>query len=482
MKFLLAGTSGFFLGVFMVIYGAPVHLSFLFLLIAFALLATYLIQQNSIGALGALFFFLAFLGVLRTISFIPEIPDSLLSHLDSEVTLSGVVVENPDIRETHQRVTIETDETRVLAVLPLYPELRYGMNVEVTGVLTRPLPFESEPGRTFPYHLFLLKDRVVLLLEDAHVTIESRTHSLYGALLDLKFLGIDALGVSLPEPHASLAGGLILGGKQGLGKELLEDFIVTGLVHIVVLSGYNVMIVAEFILRLFRRYGTRIASGVGITTILLFVLIAGAGAASIRAGIMASIAVYARATGNTYNALRALIVAAFLMVLISPLSLLYDPGFQLSVIATLGLILGAPLIKEKLSFVPTEFLKEIISATIAAQIAVLPLLLYQNGLFSLVALPANVLVLPFVPLAMLLSFLAGVFGILIPPLAPLLSLPAYVFLTYIIEVTELLAALPLSAVFIPAFPFVFVLLSYALLFYFAFRNRSSTTFQFTLER
>ena len=482
MTFLLVGTLGFFLGVFVVAYGASLHLSFLFLLISLALLFVYAIQKNKTSALAALFFFLAFLGALRTVSYIPEIPDSLLSRINTEITLEGVVVENPDIRETHQRVTIETAETRVLAVLPLYPELRYSMEVEVTGTLTRPLPFETEPGRVFPYHLFLLKDRVVLLLEDARVTIENRNSSIYGALLDLKFLGIDALGVSLPEPHASLAGGLILGGKQGLGKELLEDFIVTGLVHIVVLSGYNVMIVAEFILRLFRRYGTRIASGVGITTILLFVLIAGAGAASIRAGIMASIAVYARATGNTYNALRALIVAAFLMVLISPLSLLYDPGFQLSVIATLGLILGAPIIKEKLSFVPTEFLKEIISATIAAQIAVLPLLLYQNGLFSLVALPANVLVLPFVPLAMLLSFVAGVFGILIPPLAPLLSLPAYVFLSYIISIAEVLAALPLSAVSIPAFPFVFVLFSYALLLYVAFRNRSSTTFQFTLER
>jgi len=241
-------------------------------------------------------------------------------------------------------------------------------------------------------------------------------------------------------------------------------------VHIVVLSGYNVMIVAEGVMRSLSFLPRRMAAAAARAAIGVFVLAAGAGIASIRAGLMAGLALVARATGRTYDVIRALLLVGVVMLMHNPLLLAYDPGFQLSFVATLGLILGAPIFARALSFVRSGFLRELLASTLAAQVAVLPLLLYQTGLFSLVSLPANVLVLPFVPLAMALSAGAGLAGMLVPAVAPVLGIPAHLLLMLIIAIAEISAALPLSSVSVPQFPFAIVVLAYTALAYAVWRE------------
>lgn len=223
------------------------------------------------------------------------------------------------------------------------------------------------------------------------------------------------------------------------------------------------MIIAEAVLRLLGFLPRRTALIVSGVAIALFVITAGAGSAAVRAGIMACIALFARATGRTYDALRALGVAIVLMLLINPLLLAFDPGFQLSIAATLGLILGAPLVESRLSWIKQIFVRDVVATTIAAQVFVLPLLLYQTGNLSPFALPANILVLPFVPLAMALSFISGSIGMLLPQVASLVALPSYLMLSYVVSVTELISSLPFAKVVLPAFPFALVVIAYALL-------------------
>lgn len=417
------------------------------------------------------------LGGVRVALAPSEIPSSFAHLYDTSISLEGEVVSAPDIRETNQRITVEIKNnearTRVLVVAPTYPSVRYGERIRVEGVIERPEPFDVSEGRAFAYDKHLQKDGVFAIVPNGNVEVVSKragavSHTL-GFFSDIKTTGLSALSQALPEPHASLAGGLILGGKQGLGKELLDDFIVVGLVHIVVLSGYNVMIVAEFVLRLCGIVSRRFATIGATVAIALFVIIAGAGSASIRAGAMAGIALFARATGRTYDAFRALVVAGLLMIAWNPYTLVYDYGFQLSFIATLGLIFGAPIIEKHFSWLGQRFMREILSATISAQIAVLPLLLYQNGLFSVVALPANIFVLPVVPFAMLASLLALIAGVVLPVVAPIVALPAYVLLSYITSVVEMLSALPLASFSVPAFPFMLVVVAYVGLVYFLYK-------------
>lgn len=435
-------------------------IAFVGLLAAIVACAHVVARKRSSYVLAALFLIAAAVGSAR-VQVVPQVPPAdLVEQIGETIELTGTVIADPDVRETGQRVSVHVAGTTVLAVAPLYPEVRYGTEVRVTGMLTKPEPFSTDGGRMFRYDQFLAKDGIFLLVENASIeTVGERRGVLrimFGALIDAKHMFMDALSHALPEPHASLASGLLLGGKQGLGSELLDAFTIAGLVHIVVLSGYNIMIIADAVLRLGSRLPRRIAYLLSGVVIGGFVLAAGAGAAAVRAGLMAAVALFARISGRTYDAMRALMVAMVAMLLWNPLLLAYDPGFQLSVLATLGLILGASLIERHLAWVRVPLFREILATTLAAQIAVLPLLLYQTGNLSLVSLIANMVVLPVIPVAMAMSFAAGVIGVLAPPLAPVAGLPAYVLLTYVVEATSLMASLPLAQLVVPAFPFALV--------------------------
>ncbi len=439
----------------------------MFVVVSILCLAWFL-KQRTLYIVCAVFVIGSILGAGRVMLAPASLSPEFLPLIGSEIELQGTVIAEPDIRETTQRIRLEVTKdgssARVLAVAPLYPEISYGAEVIVRGKLEHPEPFETDTGRTFRYDQFLAKDTIFALVKSASLeTIgpgEDLETYVMRVLLNGKHVFQEGLAQAIPEPGASLASGLITGGKQGLGTTLLDAFIVAGLVHIVVLSGYNVMIVAEGVLRTFAFLPRRSSAILAGVVIALFVLAAGAGAASIRAGLMAGLGLIARATGRTYAVVRALFVVAVIMLLMNPLLLAFDPGFQLSFIATLGLILLAPIIELRLTIVQSPFWRDLIAATLAAQIAVLPLLLYQTGLFSFVSLPANLLVLPLVPLAMLLSALAGVMGVILPGAAPLLGLPAHFVLSFIIYLAEFVSSLSLASVSIPQFPFFVTVLSY----------------------
>ncbi len=140
-------------------------------------------------------------------------------------------------------------------------------------------------------------------------------------------------------------------------------------------------------------------------------MIAGASSTAIRAGIMAGLTVLARVVKRRYNVTRSLMLAGCLMIFHVPYILLYDPSFQLSFLATWGLVSIAPLYAKHLKWVPeTGGLRETLGTTLGAQTAVTPILLYQSGMTNLLTLPANLIVLPTMPLFMIGSLAAGVAG------------------------------------------------------------------------
>ncbi len=472
---------GFCVGIIVFYFGTPAPLSLLFCILFLACVCAYvLFQKKSYAALAAFFIFCALAGA-RFIFVPAELPDSFSYLIDSRVELSGTIVSDPDVRESHQRIIVlvhkEKESTKVLVTSDPYPSLHIGDIISVSGVLKKPEAFKTDGDRVFHYDSFLAKENIFSMISYAHIektgVSDDWILQTMRALASVKHSFEHGLRNALTEPSASLADGMLLGGKQGLGESILNAFIITGLVHIVVLSGYNVAIVARAVESLFRaltfsKHITLIFAG---ATIFLFVCMAGAGPASIRAGIMASVALFAQISKRTYDALRALMFAGFVMLLFNPRILVDDPGFQLSFIATLGLILGSPIIEKKIIFIRSVFLREITATTIAAQIAVLPLLLYQTGLLSFVSLPANIAVLPLVPLAMFLSFIAGVGGMLFNSVAPLIGFPAYLVLEGIISFALWSATLPFASITIPPFSFLVVIVAYVLLGFLVFIER-----------
>ncbi|MEX0930433.1 MAG: ComEC/Rec2 family competence protein, partial [Candidatus Paceibacterota bacterium] len=297
-------------------------------------------------------------------------------------------------------------------------------------------------------------------------------------LISLKHLLMNGIERVLSDPHAALAGGILLGVEQSLGESLEDAFRNTGLIHIVVLSGYNVTIVAVAIASVLKHigFGLKLRSALSIGGIVAFAFVVGLGPTVVRASIMGALVVLAHASGRRSDMLRALALAAAVMVAINPLILVYDPSFQLSAIATFGLMTLSPIIERWLMFVPTfGGLREIVMATVATQIAVLPLLVYMVGTFSLVSVPVNVLALPAVAPAMLFSFLAGLVGIVSRALALPLAMIAYALLGYILFVVEIFNALPFSHVLVPPMPLWVPLAMYVALgawLFFAYRRNS----------
>jgi competence protein ComEC len=225
-----------------------------------------------------------------------------------------------------------------------------------------------------------------------------------------------------------------------------------------VLSGSNIAIVAEAVFRILG-LARRLPRGwlfiLGFAAIVLFAVMVGGGAATVRAVIMGGIAIIARYLRRPQAALRALVVAAIAMVLWNPLVLFYDTGFVLSVLATFGLIALAPYIETKLGKLPSwkNFnLRSIVATTLAVELFILPALLYTSGVFSLLSLPVNALVLPFVPLIMLVGFAAGVLGFIHPLLALVPAFLSQFMLRLIIGIAQLGADMPLVSAVIAPFP------------------------------
>lgn len=418
-----------------------------------------------LGAAVVLLFFS--FGLLRTVWHQDNFGHSpLMSKVGETVSLTGAVLLEPEVRAASTRIVVTTEGESILVTADRYVAVAYGDTVAVTGTLREPEAFVTDLGRTFDYPGYLRAQGIEhqISFADVSVLASGGGYSAVAALLSFKHQLMSGIESVLPEPAAGLGEGLLLGVKQSLGEDLERVFRETGIIHIVVLSGYNIMLIITFVMFFLRGLSARTRTIVGLLSISAFALMVGLSATVLRACLMAAILLLAEATGRRYLALRALVLAAALMLLSNPYLLLYDIGFQLSFTATLGLILITPHLERHLTFMPAfAGLRSFLGATIATQIAVLPLLLFHIGAVSLSAIVVNLLVLPLVPIAMLLTFSAGVLGVWGVSWATVIAAFAYASLSYIITVAESFAALPLTSVTVPAFPSQLVGLAYVLL-------------------
>jgi competence protein ComEC len=388
----------------------------------------------------------------------------LEKSLGEKIELVGVVAKEPDRRENSLRLFVRVGEDLVLVTTDRYALITYGSEVKVEGKLSKPENFTTEFGRTFNYSGYLLAQGTEYQISFAKVEVINNNlgNPFIAKLLIFKSAFMYQLEKAITEPAVGLGEGLLLGVKQALGEELEDAFRETGIIHIVVLSGYNVMLVVAFVMYVLGYFlSVRLRVIAGIIAIISFALLVGLSATVVRASIMASILLIAQATGRLYLVLRVLLFAGFVMLLFNPLLLIYDVGFQLSFLATLGLILLAPILEQYFSKVPSfAGMRLFLTATIATQIAVLPLLLYQIGQLSAVAIVVNLLVLPMVPVAMLLTFATGMFGFVSSNLAWLVAFPTYWSLTYINNLALWFADLPMASFVVPTFIFYVVPVSY----------------------
>ena len=377
----------------------------------------------------------------------PHTPE-LDAALGTEVTVVGIIVRDPDVREKAILLTVETNVGTLLVRADRFVTVRYGDKIRVEGKVEKPEKFETDTGRTFDYPMYLRAHGVTHVISFADVTVLARGggSAVTATLLGVKHWFLHGVERVLPEPESALLAGLLVGEKRGLGEHLTELFRRAGVIHIIVLSGYNVALVINFILIgasfIFSRRVALVVAGVSA---LAFMVMTGASETAVRATLMALVVLLAKALHRPADGLRILLIVAAGMALYNPYLVLFDLSYQLSMLATLGLILLSNRVEPYLMWLRSKTLIEIVSTTLATQIAVLPLLVYAVGQVSIVSLLSNILVLIVVPWAMLFGFIAGLVGAVSPSFAFPFTAIAYGFLAYIIEVASFLGSLSFAA-------------------------------------
>lgn len=417
-----------------------------------------------------------------------EAAQTLPRYIGTTQAVTGTIAADPDVRDSGVRVNLSvqsiastTGSGMLLVVLPKGTKVAYGDTLTVRGPISAPETFLTDTGRVFDYPGYLRVRGVRAMMERAALVSRATAGaSVVGSLYALKHAFERSIERVLPAQDAALLEGILLGERRGLSDALTAAFVVASLIHVVVLSGYNISIVAEATLRSLRFLPRTLGYVLGVVLMVAFVLMTGAGSTSLRAGIMALVAILARYLHRNAVAMRSLVFAAAALVLINPLVVLYDPSFILSVLATFGLITLAPWVEARLPrlFRKHEQIKSITASTVAVQLYVLPALLYYIGTLSFVALPANLATLPFIPFAMLMGFVAGLVGFVHPLLGLVPALLSDLVLRWMMLVAQTAANLPLSHATIPPFSewvllALYVPLTFAALTAFAKSNLAS---------
>lgn len=446
--------------------GLSFRLFFLGLGLAFVALGYYYRSSKWLYLISALLLGLA-LGAWR-VSLVPAFDYARCDV--GQVTLVGQVVSESSETNFSRRATfVSTGWTEnLLLSAPRDTNLNYGDRLEISGRLSRPKNFQTNQGREFDYVRYLAKDNILCLLEAKQIRKLDSSPSLISPFFRLKNSFLSALGKALPEPESTLLGGLVLGGKNGLDQDLKQAYTTTGLSHILVLSGYNISLVAAALTGVSLMFGSLLSFIFTSLGLSLFVFVAGGGAAAVRAGIMGVIAVLARSLGRPNSAGLPLLLAAVVMVWLNPRLLNFDLGFQLSFLATLGIVYGPAMFKPLVEkILQPGFWSETLVVTLGALVFTWPWLAYATGQVSLVALPANLLVVPMVSPLMWFGLLLGAIGILFTLPALVLAWPIYLVLALQIWLVRFLAKIPLASISVEQFSLLWLIIFYGPIIYWA---------------
>ncbi len=246
----------------------------------------------------------------------------------------------------------------------------------------------------------------------------------------------------LPSPQVELLSGIILGQNSELPGKFRLALRDTSTLHIVVASGQNLSMVAGFFFLLSGLIKRKLALFLSFSAVLFYVLLTGAQVPILRAAIMVSVGFLAQILGKEKISSWVMVLTGGLMLLINP-KWLFDLSFQLSFLATFGVVSVAPIFMKYLKILP-GFLSQDLSVSLAAQIMVFPIIAYNFHQLSLVAIPANLLVLWTVPIIMILGAVLLILSFIFGGLAAIVALALNILLTYFIYVVEFFAGLPFA--------------------------------------
>ncbi len=399
----------------------------------------------------------------------PDDESSLQFYNDKTVAITGMVNTDPEIREKTIHLRLSASEIKLdkewqkvsgtaLLFVPRYSTYSYGDVLQVTGKLETPPEFDD-----FDYKSYLAHQEIysTMLYPQTEILERGKGSKPLEWVYSLRNRLSRTLTTVLPEPQASLAQGIVLGIRGTIPSPLKDAFAKTGTAHLLAISGLHLSIMAGILLSLGlwlfgrRRY---IYIWLALGTIWLYALFTGMHPPVVRGAIMASLFLTTELLGRQRSTITSLAFAAAIMIGIAP-QILWTASFQMTFLAMAGLTLLAPsfqaigrkavkatLGEEGPAIPVANFTTDSFSITLAAVVAVWPVVAYYFGIISFVAPLATFLALPALPGIIITGVLAGGLGIILLPVAQVIAWLAWLFLSYMLLVVNGFAAIPLSSI------------------------------------
>ncbi|MFH1188152.1 MAG: ComEC/Rec2 family competence protein [bacterium] len=449
--FIIGILAGFFINF------SPFYLYIIFLILLIFLAIFY--NKNFIKIFLLILCFLTF-GIWRYNFGLPKIDESHISfYNESKVEFIGIINEEPDERIDNIKLTIASKElnskivsSNVLITTNLFPKFSYGDELKISCKLQTPESFDD-----FAYDKYLSRYDIysVCYYPQIELLNKNKGNKFFAGIYKFKDKLKLVIGQSLAEPQSSLLSAIILGSKRGIPKDLADNFSKAGISHIIAISGIHIAILAAILLYLGIIFGLNRNQAFYFSASFLFFYIAliGFPASAVRAAIIGFLALFAMRLGRLSKAINAILFACSLMLLINPL-LVYDIGFQLSFLAAFGLIYVLPILEKPLEKLTKNWelsglLKPFLSLiliTLSVQIATLPAVLYHFGRLSIAAPIVNILTMPLLPFIMILGLILLICGLVWVSLGQIVGWIVWIFLNYIICVTNFFARFNFSSV------------------------------------
>lgn len=377
-------------------------------------------------------------------------------HNGQHLTFETTLLSQPQIIGKYQRFsTIFSNGERIFVTIPRYPEFYYGETVRVSGIVTQKISSQKggvPASKKMITTMFFPK-------------IEAIKNPPLAIMSSVRQKIIFFFEKTLPPVPASLLLGIVFGIKEGMPKDFMESLRLSGVLHVVAASGMNVTMVAGFLTGafsiLFKRQIAIVGSIIGI---LFYAVLSGLEPSIMRATIMGVLAFSAQILGRQNLSLYALFLTGYLMLFLSP-DLLFDVGFQLSFLATLGLLYIKPLLEwsqKAKRIIKNSLIGEDSTTSFSAQLITLPILLANFGSFSLWSIAVNSLVLWTIPILMILGGVGVMLGMVFDPLGQFFLYLALPFLLYFEKTVGFFAKLG-GVVSINQFPWQFMVGYYCFL-------------------
>jgi len=448
-----------------------------FLILGILLISVFWRDKRFVVAGFCILFLVAGIYRHQTVSLSRTVLNSEQNDKETTVVLEGVVAGEPNFGKNTAKLIIKIEnldgenvDGKILLTTYRYPEYQYGDKLKIFGKLKTP----SEDIGGFNCKNYLEKEGIYSVMDWPKIEVSGQGfgNPIMKILFSFKNKLEEGAEKIMSPPQLGFLEALLFGNEENFSKEWKNKLNITGVRHITAVSGMNITIIANILMGFLISIGLWRGQAFYFTIIILilYIFMIGAPASAIRAGIMGGILLLAQHLGRLNSASRAIVFASVFMLAINPLLLRFDVGFQLSFLAVMGMIYLGPYFYEKFKRIPEAFgIRLALTSTISAQIFTLPILIYNFGRISLVSIPMNILIVPWLPLLTVYGFLIIVLGVLWLPLGQILSWPAWLILTFFTKMIDFVSGFRLAALTLKNVPWIFPIIFYLILGYLIFK-------------